>query len=106
MKGLLAPKFKEVVIGHAEVRKTYKASKIGVIAGLYVQDGKIQRNANVRIIRDGVVVHEGEIASLKRFKDDTREVLTGYECGLTVDKFNDIKEGDIVEAFIMERIQE
>ncbi len=105
MKGLLDPKYKEALIGHAEVRKTYKASKIGVIAGLYVQDGKIQRNAQVRIVRDGIVVHEGEIASLKRFKDDAKEVASGYECGMSLEKFNDIKEGDIVEAFIMEKIQ-
>jgi translation initiation factor IF-2 len=105
MKGLLAPKYREVLLGHAEVRQIYKASKIGTIAGCYVQDGKLQRNAQVRIVRDGIVIHEGDIASLKRFKDDAKEVAAGYECGVTLEKFNDIKERDIIEAFIMEQIQ-
>ncbi len=105
MKGLLAPKYREVLLGHAEVRQIYKASKIGTIAGCYVQDGKLQRNAQIRVVRDGIVVHEGDIASLKRFKDDAKEVASGYECGLSVERFNDIKEGDIIEAFIMEQIQ-
>ncbi len=105
MKGLLAPKYREVLLGHAEVRQIYKASKIGTIAGCYVQDGKLQRNAQVRVVRDGIVIHEGDIASLKRFKDDAREVAAGYECGLALEKFNDIKERDIIEAFIMEQIQ-
>ena len=105
MKGMLAPQFKEVLLGHAEVRQTYKVSKIGTIAGCYVQDGKIVRNASVRLVRDGIVIHEGELASLKRFKDDVKEVATGYECGLSIEKYNDIKDGDIIEAYTMEQIK-
>lgn len=101
MKGMLDPVYEEKVIGHAEVRQLFKASGVGVIAGSYVLDGKFQRNAQARILRDNIVVYEGEIESLKRFKDDVKEVNTGYECGLVFKKFNDIKEGDIVEAFIM-----
>ena len=104
MKGMLAPKFREVVLGHAEVRQTYKVSSVGTVAGCYVQDGKIVRNCSVRVVRDGIVIHEGSLASLKRFKDDAKEVAENYECGLTVEKFNDIKEGDIIEAFTMEEI--
>ena len=104
MKGMLAPKYREVVLGHAEVRQTYKVSSVGTVAGCYVQDGKIVRNCSVRVVRDGIVIHEGSLASLKRFKDDAREVAENYECGLTVEKFNDIKEGDIIEAFTMEEI--
>ena len=104
MKGMLAPKFREVVLGHAEVRQTYKVSSVGTVAGCYVQDGKIVRNCSVRVVRDGIVIHEGALASLKRFKDDAKEVAENYECGLTVEKFNDIKEGDIIEAFTMEEI--
>ncbi len=106
MKGMLAPKFKEVVIGHAEVRQTYKVSHVGTICGCYVQDGKIVRNCQVRVVRDGIVVHEGELASLRRFKDDVKEVASGYECGLSIEKFNDIKEGDVIEAFVMEQIKD
>ena len=106
MKGMLAPKFKESVIGHAEVRQVYKVSKVGTICGCYVQDGKIVRNCGVRLVRDGIVIHEGELASLRRFKDDVKEVQTNFECGLSIEKFNDIKEGDIVEAFVMEQIQD
>ncbi|GAV23491.1 translation initiation factor IF-2 [Carboxydothermus pertinax] len=105
MAGLLEPEHKEVVLGRAEVRKTFKASKIGTIAGLYVLEGKIVRSAKARVIRDGVVVFEGNIDSLKRFKDDVREVAQGYECGLTIEKFNDIHEGDIIEAFTIEEVQ-
>jgi translation initiation factor IF-2 len=105
MKGMLAPKYKEVVLGHAEVRQVYKISHIGTVCGSYVLDGKIVRNSSVRIIRDGIVVHEGELASLRRFKDDVKEVATNYECGITIEKFNDIKEGDIIEAFTMEQIK-
>ena len=105
MKGMLAPQFKEVLLGHAEVRQTYKVSKIGTIAGCYVQDGKLLRNASVRLVRDGIVIHEGQLASLKRFKDDVKEVASGFECGLSIEKFNDIKEGDVVEAYTMEQIQ-
>ncbi len=105
MKGMLAPQFKEVLLGHAEVRQTYKVSKVGTIAGCYVQDGKIVRNSSVRLVRDGIVIHEGELASLKRFKDDVKEVATGYECGLSIEKYNDIKDGDIIEAYTMEQIK-
>ena len=104
MKGMLAPKYREVVLGHAEVRQTYKVSGVGTVAGCYVQDGKIVRSCSVRIVRDGIVIHEGALASLKRFKDDAKEVIQRFECGLTIEKFNDIKEGDIVEAFTMEEI--
>ncbi len=105
MKGMLAPKFKEVVIGHAEIRQIFKVSGVGNIAGAYVLDGKMQRNEKVRIVRDNIVIHEGDLATLKRFKDDVREVAAGYECGLSFERYNDIKEGDIVEAFVMEQIQ-
>ena len=106
MKGMLAPKFKEVVLGHAEVRQTIHVPGVGTIAGSYVQDGKIARNAQIRVVRDGVVIFEDKISSLKRFKDDAREVATGYECGVGLEKFNDIKIGDVLEAFIMEEIQQ
>lgn len=105
MKGLLAPQYREVLLGHAEVRQTYKVSRVGTIAGCYVQDGKLVRNASVRLVRDGIVIYEGELASLKRFKDDAKEVASGFECGLSLDKFNDIKEGDIIEAYAMEQIE-
>ena len=101
MKGMLDPIFEEKVIGHAEVRQTYKASGVGTIAGSYVLDGTIQRNCKVRISREGEQIFEGELASLKRFKDDVKEVKAGFECGLVMDGFNDIKEGDIIEAYIM-----
>ncbi len=104
MKGMLAPKFREVVLGHAEVRQTYKVSGVGTVAGCYVQDGKIVRACSVRVVRDGIVIHEGQLASLKRFKDDAKEVAENYECGMTVEKFNDIKEGDIIEGYTMEEI--
>ncbi|WP_295587126.1 translation initiation factor IF-2 [uncultured Oscillibacter sp.] len=104
MKGMLAPKYREVVLGHAEVRQTYKVSGVGTVAGCYVQDGKIVRNCSVRVVRDGIVIHEGQLASLKRFKDDAKEVAENYECGMTVEKFNDIKEGDIIEGYTMEEI--
>jgi translation initiation factor IF-2 len=106
MKGMLTPKFREAVIGHAEIRQTFKASGIGTIAGCYVTDGHIRRNTQVRVLRDNVVIHEGELASLKRFKDDAREVATGYECGMNIERFNDIKIGDVIEAFIMEEIKQ
>ena len=104
MKGMLAPKFKESVIGHAEVRETYKVSKIGTVCGCYCTDGKIQRGCEVRVLRDNIVIHEGELASLRRFKDDVKEVASGYECGMQVEKFNDIKVGDVIECFVMEQI--
>ena len=106
MKGMLAPKFREAVIGHAEIRQTYKVSSVGTVAGCYVTDGKIQRACDVRIVRDGIVVHEGHLASLQRFKDSVKEVAQGYECGLSFEKYNDIKVGDIVEAYVMEQIQQ
>ena len=106
MKGMLDPKFKEVVVGHATVRQTYKVSSVGTVAGCYVNDGKIQRDGSVRVVRDGIVVHEGELGSLQRFKDSVKEVTTGFECGMTIDKFNDIKEGDVFECFVMEQIKD
>ena len=104
MKGMLDPVYEEKVTGHAEIRQIFKASGVGTIGGSYVTDGKIFRNSQVRIIRDGIVVYEGELAALRRFKDDVKEVNAGYECGLLFNKFNDIKEGDQVEAFVMEQI--
>ena len=106
MKGMLAPKFRENLLGHAEVRNTFKVSGVGTIAGGYVLDGKISRNSQVRIVRDGIIVHEGVLSSLKRFKDDVKEVATGYECGIGIENFNDIKEGDRIESFVMEEIKE
>ena len=106
MKGMLAPKFKENILGHAEVRNTFKVSGVGTIGGGYVQDGKISRNSQVRIVRDGIVVHEGILSSLKRFKDDVKDVAAGYECGIGIENFNDIKNGDIVESFVMEEIKD
>ena len=104
MKGMLDPEFREKITGHAEVRQTYKVSGVGTIIGGYVLDGKIERNSKVRLIRDNVVIHEGELASLKRFKDDVKEVAAGYECGMSLEKYNDIKEGDQLEVFVMEEI--
>ena len=106
MKGMLAPKFEEVIIGHAEVRMTYKVSAIGTIAGCMVKDGKVTRESQVRVLRDNIVIHEGEIGSLQRFKDAAKEVTAGYECGMSVLKFNDIKEGDIFECFEMQEIKQ
>ncbi len=105
MKGMLDPEFQEKIIGQAEIRQTFKVSKIGTIAGSYVTDGKITRDSGIRLIRDGVVIFEGEIDALKRFKDDAKEVSQGYECGITIKNFNDVKEGDIIEAYIMEEIE-
>ena len=104
LKGMLAPKYQEVVIGHAEVRQTYKVSAIGTIAGCYVKDGKVTRDAQVRVLRDHIVLHQGAVGSLQRFKDSVKEVTAGYECGMSIDKFNDIKEGDIFECYVMEEI--
>ncbi|MBQ7095231.1 MAG: translation initiation factor IF-2 [Clostridia bacterium] len=106
MKGMLAPKFKEVVLGTAEVRQTIKVSGIGTVAGCYVKNGKIVRNASIRLIRDNVVIFEGALASLKRFKDDVKEVLENFECGMTIENYNDLKEGDMIEAFEMQEIKE
>ncbi len=105
MKGMLDPVYEEKIVGHAEIRQLFKASGVGTIGGSYVTDGKFVRNAKVRIVRDGIVVYDGELATLRRFKDDVKEVNAGYECGLLFNKFNDIKEGDIVEAFVMEEIK-
>ena len=104
MKGMLAPKYREAIIGHAEVRQTYKVSAIGTIAGCYVKDGKVTRDSKVRVLRDNIVIYEGEIGSLQRFKDSVKEVAQNYECGMSIDKFNDIKEGDIFECYVMEEI--
>ena len=106
MKGMLAPKYREAIIGHAEVRQTYKVSTVGTVAGCYVKDGKITRDAQVRVLRDNVVIHEGVLGSLQRFKDSVKEVAQNYECGMSIDKFNDIKEGDIFECFVMEQIKD
>ena len=106
MKGMLAPKFQEAIIGHAEVRMTYKVSAIGTIAGCMVKDGKVTRDAQVRVLRDNIVIHEGEVGSLQRFKDAAKEVTAGYECGMSIAKFNDIKEGDIFECFVMEEVKQ
>ena len=105
MKGMLAPQFEEVILGHAEVRQTYKVSAIGTVAGCMVKDGKVTRDGQVRVLRDNIVVHEGEIGSLQRFKDQAKEVTAGYECGMTIAKYNDIKEGDIFECFTMQEIK-
>jgi len=106
MKGMLDPVFKEVIIGNAEVRATFKVSNVGTIAGCYVTNGKVARNAGVRILRDNVVIHDGKLISLKRMKDDAKEVAAGYECGVQIEDYNDIKEGDIIEAYIMEQIKQ
>ena len=105
MKGMLAPQYREVNIGNAEVRQTFKVSNVGTIAGCYVTDGKLERNAGVRVIRDGVVIHDGKLISLKRFKDDAKEVSKGFECGMQLVDFDDIKEGDTIEAYIKEEIK-
>ena len=105
MKGMLDPEFEEKVIGNAEIRQTFKVSNVGTIAGCYVTNGKVSRNAGIRIIRDNVVIHDGKLISLKRFKDDAKEVAAGYECGIQIENFNDIKEGDILEVYVMEEIK-
>ena len=105
MKGMLAPKYEEAVIGHAEVRMTYKVSAIGTIAGCMVKDGKVTRDAQIRVLRDNIVIHEGEVGSLQRFKDAVKEVAAGYECGMSVLKFNDIREGDVFECFVMQEVK-
>ena len=105
MKGMLAPKYEEAIIGHAEVRVTYKVSAIGIIAGCMVKDGKVTRDAQVRVLRDNIVIHQGEVGSLQRFKDAAKEVTAGYECGMSILKFNDIKEGDVFECFVMQEIK-
>jgi translation initiation factor IF-2 len=104
MKGMLDPIFEEKVLGHADVRQIYRASGVGTIAGCYVTDGAVTRNSQTRIVRDGIVVYDGTLASLKRFKDDVKEVKTGFECGLVFERFNDVKEGDQIEAYTMVEI--
>ena len=104
MKGLLAPEFRENVLGHAEVRNVFKITNVGIVAGCYVTDGLLQRNAQVRLLRDNVVVYEGKLSSLQRFKDAVKEVKDGYECGVCLENYTDIKEGDIIECFVMEEI--
>ena len=104
MKGMLDPVFEEKVLGHAEVRQTFKASGVGTIAGSYVLDGMFERGCSIRLTRDNIVLFDGPLASLKRFKDDVKEVKAGYECGLVLEKYNDIKEGDMVEAYTMVEI--
>ena len=106
IKGMLAPKFRDVDLGRIEVRNVFKLSSVGTIAGGYVLSGKVSRNAKIRVVRDGIVVAEDEIASLKRFKEDVKEVASGYECGIGLNKFNDIKEGDILEAYIIEEYKD
>ena len=105
MKGMLAPTYEEVVLGHAEVRMTYKVSAVGTVAGCMVKDGKVTRDAKVRVLRDNIVIYEGEIGSLQRFKDAAKEVTAGYECGMTVAGYNDIKEFDIFECFAMQEVK-
>ena len=104
MKGMLAPKYKESLLGHAEVRQTIRVPNVGTIAGSYITDGKINRNAQIRVVRDGIVIYEDKISSLRRFKDDVKEVAQGYECGIGLERFNDIKEGDVLEAFEMVQV--
>ena len=106
MKGMLAPKTREVILGNVEVRDTYKISNVGTIAGSYVTDGKVTRNCLIRVVRDGIVIAEDAIASLRRFKDDVKEVAQGYECGISLEKFADIKIGDVLEAFIIEEYRD
>ena len=105
MKGMLEPEYREVNIGNAEVRQTFKVSNVGTIAGCYVIDGKVERNAGVRVIREGVVIHDGKLVSLKRFKDDAKEVSKGFECGMQIEDYDDIKVGDTIEAYIQEEIK-
>ena len=106
MKGMLSPKFREVSLGELQVRQVYKISNVGTVAGCRVTSGKITRDSKVRVVRDGIVITEDEIASLKRFKDDAKEVAEGYECGVTLEKFADVKEGDVYEAFKMEEYRD
>ena len=104
MKGMLAPKFKEVILGRAEVRQTFRVSGVGTIAGCMVTEGLMRRNGKVRLLRDNVVVYEGKLSSLQRFKDAVKEVADGYECGVCLENYTDIKEGDVIECFVMEQI--
>ena len=105
MTGMLDPKYEEKVIGNVEVRQTFRISNVGTIAGAYVLNGKVERNAGVRVIRDNIVIHDGKLATLKRFKDEVKEVTKGFECGMQIENYNDLKEGDIIEVYIMEEIK-
>lgn len=105
LSGMLDPDIKEVELGQAEIRSIFKVPKVGAVAGCYITEGKFTRAARVRVVRDGVVIHEGNLASLKRFKDDVKEVASGFECGLSIERFNDIKEGDILEAYTFEEVK-
>ena len=105
MKGMLAPTFKEVVLGHAQVRQLIRVPGSGIVAGSYVTDGKITRGASIRVLRDNIVIFEDKLASLKRFKDDVKEVAQNFECGMALERFNDLKEGDVFEAFVMEEVK-
>ena len=105
MRGMLKPQFEEVILGHVEIRQTFKVSSVGTIGGAYVKDGKVLRTSEVRVVRNGIVVHQGKLASLKRFKDDAKEVAAGYECGISIENYNDIEEGDIIEVFEMQEIK-
>ncbi|MEG0229479.1 MAG: translation initiation factor IF-2, partial [Oscillospiraceae bacterium] len=106
MKGMRAPKYRDVDLGSAEIRLVYKISSVGTVAGCYVTSGKITRNANIRVVRDGIVIAEDKLSSLKRFKDDAKEVAQGFECGMSLEKYNDIREGDIFEAYITEEYRD
>ena len=103
--GMLDPEYKEEILGHVEIRELFKSTAIGTIGGCYVTDGKISRDAQLRLLRDNIVIHEGAVGTLRRFKDDVKEVATGYECGVSIDRYNDIKVGDIIEAFEMKTIE-
>ena len=105
MEGLLEPKFKERIIGRAEVREVFTLPKVGAIAGCHVVSGKVERNLEARLIRDSVVIYQGKIASIRRFKEDVKEVQAGYECGISLDKYQDIKQGDIIEPFVLDEIE-
>ncbi|MBR5679530.1 MAG: translation initiation factor IF-2, partial [Clostridia bacterium] len=105
MKGMLAPQYREVLLGHIEVRQTIRVPNVGIVAGSYVQDGKVTRQSQIRIVRDGIFIMEDKISSLRRFKDDVREVAQGYECGIGLEKCNDIQVGDILEAYVMEEVE-
>lgn len=106
MQGMLEPVYEEKIIGHAQIRQLFKVSSLGTIGGAYVTDGKITRNSKIRVVRDGKTIYEGELETLKRFKDNVKEVAQGYECGIMLSNFNDIKENDVVEAYVMEEISQ
>ncbi|MDE5991236.1 MAG: translation initiation factor IF-2, partial [Clostridia bacterium] len=105
LKGMLEPTYREVILGHAEVRATFRISSFGTIAGSYITDGKVARNSKVRVVRDNIIIYEGVLSSLKREKDDAKEVASGYECGIGLEKFNDVKVGDVIESYVLEQIE-